>query len=137
MQATIEKVSKFGVMIDGDWKNLSKFHKGVSLDGINAGDVVEIELQKDKYITALELVEAGNGSQQQSSAPAPDSQAKSAVSKAGQFRTQEEIIRQEALNAVLSSPWLGEFYKAMDYSEAVSSAMTLAAKAVEFVKAVN
>lgn len=124
MLAKVEKVSKFGVMIDGDWKNLSKFHKDVTLDDINAGDDVEIELEKDKYITSLKKVGGSpSGSAKQSSAGGQRSP-----------EVQVSITKQAAVKAVFGSPWLGEFYKAMDYSEAVTSAFALVDKIVEYTK---
>lgn len=148
MKATIERVSKFGVMIDGEWKNLSKYDE-VSLDGFNAGDEVEIELKKDKFITKLEHLNGASNDKQGSSETAEDTgkaaRKKTANASLGtpkngggsEQNRQESITRQSAYNAVLGSPWLGEFYKSMDYSQAVSEALALVDKLATYAQKGN
>lgn len=137
MIATIERVSKFGVMIDGNWKNLSKFHKGVSLEGFSKGDRVEIELEKDIFITSLTHAEVSNERQEKKEFTNKTTQQdinRPSLREELETNRTAAISRQSAYNAVMGSPWLGEFYKAMDYSEAVSEAMTLIEKLSQYAQ---
>lgn len=136
MRATIEKVSKYGIMLGGDWKNLSKFHKGVSLDGFSSGDEVDVTLQKDKFITSLAHAngESNGGSNgRQEVSETGNTNASQHTGSTGRGLTngnysnarQETITRLSVISSVLGSPWLGEYYKSMDYSQAVSESLTL------------
>jgi len=143
MKATIERVSRFGVMVDGVWRNLSKFDP-VDLTGFNAGDEVEIELKKDKFITKLEHL---NGETKSTKVAKEDTEVSGQATETNHKQRashkdpsdgrQEMITRQSAYNAVLGSPWLGEFYKSMDYSQAVSEALTLVDKLATYAQKGN
>lgn len=124
MIATVDKVSPYGLMIAGDWKNLTKFGPKPDISGIRAGDQVEIELQKDKFIVAVKKVGAD-------AAPASAAAPRQAAAPANDAR-QQSICRQSAWNAVLGSAWLGKFYETMDYAQAVSEAKALVEKIVEY-----
>lgn len=138
MKATIERVSRFGVMVEGVWRNLSKFDP-VDLTGFNVGDEVEIELKKDKFITKLEhLGESnGTGTVKEQSNHTSDNKLPAAQRSVPDSDRQASITRQSAYNAVLGSPWLGEFYKSMDYSQAVSEALSLVDKLATYAQKGN
>ena len=108
MKATLTRVSQFGVQIEGsnDWKNLSKFDN-VSLEGFQKGDQVEIELQKDKYITKLVKV----GSSTTSDVPPRTNGGQSAKPEGN------VINRQSAAKTVFGSPSVANATKDMDLSE--------------------
>ena len=121
MQATVERVDKFRLMINGDWKNLSKFHKNVNLDGIKAGDEVEIELAKDKFITSLRLV--SSKSTMTYPVTGDGEYVAPTVSNKPQSK-QTEVAMSVATKAVYPEVFI-KLLASQDYSEAVSSSNQL------------
>lgn len=63
MNGVIARVSKFGFQVEGDklvgqdgkqkWYNLSKYEKGLTLDGLNKGDTVDYEANGKGFVTKL------------------------------------------------------------------------------------
>lgn len=121
MIVTIEKVSKYGVMINGEWKNLSKFHTSVNLNNVRSGDTVDIELQKDKYITSLtKLGASSNDTDQSNTTPAstPSSSQPQTDTK------QLTIVRLSSVKSVLGSPLVAELGLTKDQLRAMIEEMT-------------
>lgn len=118
MIVTIERVSKFGVMVAGDWKNLSKFDP-VNLSGIKAGDTVDLELKKDKYITTI--TKLGTDSSYPPSEPdQKDTGLKSEPSSSSYNNSSRDVsTRQTAVNAVLGSLVVANLVKDLDNASAM------------------
>lgn len=127
MKATIERVSRFGVMIDGNWKSLSKFHN-IDLSQVQAGQEVEIELQKDKFITSISVLREPAAV---TSSPVDSGNHNGATTVTKPISNAQPVkgfdtktsARQTAVNAVLGSPWLTESFKTMDLSQGVSESL--------------
>lgn len=127
MIVTIERVSKFGVLLSGDpdWKNLSKFDP-VSLAGVHAGDTVDIELKKNKYIVSINKL----GSTDPNTSGVENNHSESSqLNNSGPTTSgsspREVSTRQTAVNAVLGSPLLLQLTKDLDNASAMQLAKDL------------
>ena len=112
-EVTVERVSQFGLMVNGAWVN---FDKAANIDGkqlFHNGDVLSVTKNAKGFITSAELVSKG----------APKVAWKGSSSATGaksEFRTVEQIIRSVAVESVFSSPTLATLTKDMSKEEAVA-----------------
>lgn len=127
MIVTVARVSKFGLLVEGDpdWKNLSKFNP-VSLAGVQAGDTVELELQKNKYITSLTKLGSNPN------APVGNLNVPTATNTKHTTNSGDVITRQSAYKAVLGSPLVAQITSDMDKSEAIQFAKDLIQEIVKY-----
>lgn len=133
MNATLSRISKFGFQtVEGGsekWVNVSKYEKGVTLDGLNKGDKVEYEVNSKGYLTKVSKSGGSSAPADQSAQPEASSSAK-AYAPADNNRG----ARQTAVNAAFGEP-LRLFASAEGTSveEALGKAETLAQRLALFV----
>jgi len=135
MQLKVERKSQFGIQSGGKWYNPSKFDN-VSLDGVEVGDTVEVEVAKDKYITKLTVLSSLRNSNLDNIVPGPVNPAPSSsrtVTRVGEDPQKRlEIARMNANTAIWGSPLVAALLQNSDFSEAVSDINALIDRTVSF-----
>lgn len=129
MNGVISRMSKFGFQVNGEdsWLNLSKYEKGLTLDGLNKGDTVSFDVNGKGYLTKLvKLGAVAATSTQTPPAPASGGFAQ-ALRNAGDNDKDTRITRLSALSTAFGAPFT--YFASIEGSsvdEAVNSAKALA-----------
>ena len=131
MQVTVERVSKFGVMVGDKWMNGDKnaglgFTEGDTK--LHAGDVVELTLNKGGFITDYKLVTA---------APAKPAFVKKSWSGGGSSVTPErsaQMARGAAIKAVLGSSVIANMTKDLSDEEALAKQFAIANQVATYIE---
>lgn len=124
-EVTVERVSQFGLMLNGAWINGDKKANINFKDMFHNGDVLMIDKNDKGFITEAELV---------TKAPAKKAWTGGSSTGKSEFRTTEQIIRSVAAEAAFESPVLANMTKDMSKEEAVSYAFDVAEHIATFIE---
>lgn len=128
MEVTVERVSEFGIMVEGSWKNGDK-KAGIKFKGgdneVHPGDVIELTLNPGGFITAYKLVTS-----------APPKAAKKPWNGGGFQKSpedQDRMSRGAAVKAVLSSPVVAQMVKDLSDEEALSRSFEISEEVARYI----
>jgi exopolysaccharide biosynthesis protein len=121
--------NKRGILSNNTWYNADKALEGEVFKELSAGSVIEAEISDGKWVK--EFKATGKASAK-AATPAPAA-SESHAKRSNEFRTPEQIIRNECMNAVFASPAIAVALQGATKEEVAQTLKDFTDMAVKYV----